>query len=71
MFVGLATTQTRAKETFFACDKQKMFLKSFKNVDKRNVLVKQCLSWWPDGEAYLTSKVRNVYQPMFSLLAGA
>ena len=40
MFVGLATTQTRAKETFSACDKQKMFLK----LDKQNVLVKQCLS---------------------------
>ena len=30
---------------FFACDKQKMFLKSFKNIDKQYVLVKQCLSW--------------------------
>ena len=42
-----------------------MFLESFKNIDKQNVLVKQCLSWWPNGQACLTSKVRNVWQTMF------
>ena len=71
MFVGLATTQTDASQTIFACDKQKMFLKSFKNIDKQNVLVKQCLSWWPNGQACLTSKVRNVWQAMFVCMAEA
>ena len=64
MFVGLATTQTGASQTFFACDKQKMFLKNFKNIDK-------CLLWWPNGQACLTSKVRNVWQTMLVRLAGA
>ena len=41
-----------------------MFSKSFKNVDKQNVLVKQCLSWWPDVQACLTSKIGNVCQAM-------
>ena len=71
MFAGLATTQTGAWQTFFACDKQKVFLKSFKNIEKQNVLVKQCLSWWPNGQACLTSKVRNVCQTMFVRLAEA
>ena len=38
MSVSLATTQTCAWQTFFACHKQKMFLK----IDKKNLLVKQC-----------------------------
>ena len=71
MFVGLVTTQTDASQTIFACDKQKIFLESFKNIDKQNVLVKQCLSWWPNAQACLTSKVRNVWQAMFVCMAGA
>ena len=35
-------------------------VKNFKNIDKQNVLVKQCLLWWPNGQACLTSKGRNV-----------
>ena len=45
--------------------------KFFKNIDKQNVLVKQCLLWWPNGQACLTSKVTNVWQTMFVCLAGA
>ena len=71
MFAGLATTQTDTWQTFFACDKQKMFLKSLKNIEKQNVLVKQYLSWWPNGQACLTGKVRNVCQTMFVCLAEA
>ena len=48
-----------------------MFLKSFKNVDKQNVLIKQCFSWWPNAQACLTSKIRNVCQTMSARLCGA
>ena len=71
MFVGLTTTQTHAWQTFFACHKQKIFLKSFKNVDKQNVLIKQCFSWWPNAQACLTRKIRNVCQTMSARLSGA
>ena len=50
--------QTRARQTCFACDKQ-------------NVLVKQCLSWWPNAQACLTSKIQNVCETMSVRLAGA
>ena len=48
-----------------------MFLRSFKNIDKQNMLVKQCLSWWPNRQACLTSKVRNVRQTMSVRLSRA
>ena len=34
-------------------------LNVFEN-DKQNLLVKQCLSWWPNPQACLTSKIWNV-----------
>ena len=40
-----------------------------KNIDKQNVLLNQCLSWWPNAQAYLTSKIQNVCQTMSFCLA--
>ena len=34
----------------------------FLNIDKQNLLVEQCLSWKPNIQAYLTSKISNVCQ---------
>ena len=34
----------------------------FLNIDKQNLLVKQCLSWKPNIQAYFTSKISNVCQ---------
>ena len=31
----------------------------FKNIYKQNVLLKLCLSWWPNAQACLTSEIRN------------
>ena len=69
MFVGLATAQTRAWQTFFACDKQTF--EKFQNIDKQNVLVKQRLSWWPNVQACLKSKLSNVCQTVSVRLARA
>ena len=49
----------------------KNVLKSFKNIDKQNLLVKQCLSWLPNAQACLTSKIGNVCQVVLVRLAGA
>ena len=58
MFVGLAIAKAHAWQTFFACDKQ-------------NVVVTQCLSWWPNVQACLTSKIQNVCQSLLVRLAVA
>ena len=52
-------------------DKHFLLVTSFKNIDKQNVLVKKCLSWWPNGQACLPSKVRNFWQTVFVRLARA
>ena len=49
---------------FLYVESEKMFL----NIDKQNLLVEQCLSWKPNIQAYLTSKIPNVCQ---TRLAGA
>ena len=38
---------------------------------KQNVLMKQCISWWPNAQACLTSKIRNVCQTMSACLSRA
>ena len=46
---------------FFAFDRQKIFSKSFRNIDKQNVFLKQRLSWWPNQQACLKCLPNNVY----------
>ena len=63
MFIGLATTQTNI---FWLWQAENVF-----EPDKQNVLVTKCLWWWPNAQANLTSKIRNVCQTMSARLAGA
>ena len=44
--------------SFYLWKAKKMFL----NIDKQNLLVKQCLLWKPNIQTYLTSKISNVCQ---------
>ena len=48
-------TNTCLTNIFCLCQAKNVF-----ETDKQNVLVKLCLSWWPNGQACLTSKIRNV-----------
>ena len=45
---------------FFAGDKQKCFWKVWNKLPSKNVLVRQCLLWWPNAKACSTSKIQNV-----------
>ena len=40
-------------------------------IEKENVLVKQCSSWWPNAQVCFTNKIGNVGQAMSFRLAGA
>jgi len=72
MFDRLATSQNIAYQTFFAYGKQKMFLKFFKNIAKKQVLlVKECLAAWPNGETLFVKQIQNVGPIMFDRLARA
>ena len=49
----------------YVLDKQVLLVESkkmFLNIDKQNLLVKQCLLWKPNMQTYLTSKISNVCQ---------
>ena len=50
----------------FEIDKQIVF-----EIDEQNVFVKQGFSWWPNAQACLASKIRNVCQANLVRLAGA
>ncbi len=59
-----ATSQNIASPIYFAWDKHKMFLKFFKNIAERILLVKQCFVIWRNGHAFV-----HVCPTMFDLLA--